>query len=95
MKKLSSDVTGSLVFGRPVIGSVIGGTAEKVELSISGEHFRARDSLSPHELIETVKLDTAIYKEITNNIPAPPLILGQTLLHLAQYKPALTARAIY
>ncbi len=73
-------------FGRPVICPDIGGMAEKVEPGIGGKHFRARDSLSLRELIETVILDTALYEEIINNIPAPPLILEQTLLHLAQYE---------
>jgi glycosyltransferase involved in cell wall biosynthesis len=73
-------------FGRPVICPDIGGMAEKVEPGIGGKHFRARDSLSLRELIETVVLDTALYEAITNNIPAPPLIIEQTLLHLAQYE---------
>jgi glycosyltransferase involved in cell wall biosynthesis len=72
-------------FGKPLIGSDIGGMAEKIVDGVTGLHFRARNAESLARTIERALRERDLYESLTENIEKPISIEESVDRHLEIY----------
>jgi glycosyltransferase involved in cell wall biosynthesis len=71
-------------YGRPLIGSDIGGMVEKIENGITGFTFRARNPIDLADKIEMVVKDSKLWDKCVQNIKVPITIDECANIHISE-----------
>jgi glycosyltransferase involved in cell wall biosynthesis len=74
----------ALYYGRPVIGSDIGGTAEKID-GCGGVKFTARSESALAEVMQKAMGNAALHQALIQQIPNPTTAVDCAIAHIALY----------